>query len=280
MRPNAVAAADMAANGWQHYFNETAVPTGAAYSPHYGAQPAAYFLFAGEATGLHALFTAPARAYVRGVMGGFEAGEWRWCESMTNELGVLLLTAAWLVRVDDTPRQRAWLARVANALLDYQVASGGIKQFFGAGDEAGKCRDCPPTSNAAYGSGEAPLMFDGSEPLTDALYSTNFVLLGLREAVGATGGDPRYVEAEARLGEYLARTQVVSEAHPELAGAWFRAFDYERWEYWASDSDWGYGPWVTDGGWTNGNMIMTAIALRLANTTLYDTMMLEAKESD
>ena len=27
----------------------------------------------------------------------------------------------------------------------------------------------------------------------------------------------------------------MSEAHPELAGAWFRAFDYERWENWASD---------------------------------------------
>ena len=54
-------------------------------------------------------------------------------------------------------------------------------------------------------------------------------------------------------------------------GAWFRAFDFEKWEYWASDGDWGYGPWVTDNGWTNG-WIMTAMALRETNTTLWDVM--------
>lgn len=55
---------------------------------------------------------------------------------------------------------------------------------------------------------------------------------------GATG-EPMYAAAESKLVEFLAKTQVVSEAHPELSGAWFRAFDYERWEYWASDNDWG-----------------------------------------
>ena len=43
----------MAANGWQHYFNDATTPSGATYSPHYGAQPAAYFLVAGDATGLY-----------------------------------------------------------------------------------------------------------------------------------------------------------------------------------------------------------------------------------
>lgn len=100
---------------------------------------------------------------------------------MTNELSVLLLTVAWLVRADDTPLHRSWLSTVADRLLAYQLLSGGIKQFFGVGAEAGRCSACPPTSNAAYGGGEQPLMLDGSEPLTDSLYSLNFAIIGLRE---------------------------------------------------------------------------------------------------
>jgi len=54
-------------------------------------------------------------------------------------------------------------------------------------------------------------------------------------------------------------------------GAWFRAFDYDNEEFWSSDNDWGYGPWVTETGWSNG-WIMTALALRGANRTLRDIM--------
>ena len=68
-----------------------------------------------------------------------------------------------------------------------------------------------------------------------------------------------------------------SEVHSELDGSWFRAFDYDKWEYWASDGDWGYGPWVTDDGWTNG-WIQTALALRKGNTSLWDVMKMESDE--
>ena len=98
-------------------------------------------------------------------------------------------------------------ARRAGRLLAYQTAHGGIKQFFGAGPEAGKCSACVPASNAAYGDGEAPLMFDGDEPLTDSLYGLNFALIGLREAFGATG-DGAYGDAEAALAAYLAAHEV------------------------------------------------------------------------
>ena len=73
--------------------------------------------------------------------------------------------------------------------------------------------------------------------------------------------------AESKLAEFLIRTQVNSTVHPELSGAWFRAFDYDAWEYWASDNDWGYGPWTTETGWSNG-WIMTALAAREGNTTV------------
>lgn len=91
-------------------------------------------------------------------------------------------------------------------------------------------------------------MFSGDEPVTDSLYTLGFAFAGLREAYGATG-NATYAAAERKLADYMVRIQVKSAARPELSGAWFRAFDYGKQEYWSSDNDWGYGPWVTETGW-------------------------------
>ena len=37
--------------------------------------------------------------------------------------------------------------------------------------------------------------------------------------------------------------------HKDIDGAWFRAFDYNRWDYWASNADDGWGAWCTLCGW-------------------------------
>ncbi len=44
----------------------------------------------------------------------------------------------------------------------------------------------------------------------------------------------KYQEAAGKLSAYLTRIQVQSSKHKDLDGAWFRAFDYGRWDYWAS----------------------------------------------
>ena len=67
------------------------------------------------------LFLQPALAYVQGMMSSLEAGAWVWTQSMTNELSVMLLTAAWVVRVQDSIEHRQWLSTVADKLLAYQV---------------------------------------------------------------------------------------------------------------------------------------------------------------
>ena len=41
--------------------------------------------------------------------------------------------------------------------------------MFGQILEAEKGGPCPPKENAAYASGEGPIMFDGSEAITDSL---------------------------------------------------------------------------------------------------------------
>ena len=45
---------------------------------------------------------------------------------------------------------------------------------------------------------------------------------------------------EDRLAEYIVRLQTRSSEHPELDGAFFRAWDYRKWEVWASDADIGW----------------------------------------
>ena len=88
------------------------------------------------------------------------------------------------------------------------------------------------------------------------------------EASGATK-DPFYTEAEDKLAQFLCRIQVRSEAHPELDGAWYRAFDFRKWEYWASNGDSGWGAWCIETGWTQA-WITSVLAMRQMKTSLWD----------
>jgi hypothetical protein len=126
----------------------------------------------------------------------------------------------------------------------------------------------PPKSNDAYGTSEAPLIQENGDPVCDLLYTSNFAILGLHEAAAATG-DPFYLQAEDKLAELLCRIQIRSAAHPELDGAWFRAFDFKRWDYWASNSDWGWGPWSIESGWTQA-WITSVLAMRHLKTSCWE----------
>ena len=57
--------------------------------------------------------------------------------------------------------------------------------------------------------------------------------------------------------------------HPEFHGAYFRAFDFDKWEVWASDADLGWGAWSIETGWTQ-SWIATTLGLRVLNTSLWD----------
>ena len=141
----------------------------------------------------------------------------------------MLLPLAWLGRVQDTSLHRGWLSQVADDLLRSQQTCGAIREQIC--DVGWLCTPTSktPRSNQEYGHGEAPLQQSNTDPVTDALYTINFAALGLREAVAATG-NATLVAAEGKLSVYLARIQQRSKTHPELDGAWMRAFDYEKWE--------------------------------------------------
>ena len=177
----------------------------------------------------------------------------------------MLLPLAWLVRVEDSAEHRGWLSRVTGDLLAHQDDCGAIREEVGS---LGQGRYAPPESNEAYGTSEAPLIHENGNPLCDLLYTTNFAFIGLHEAAAATG-DGLYSAAEDRLARFLCRIQVSSSVHPELDGAWYRAFDFARWDYWASNADAGWGAWSIETGWTQG-WITAVLAMRQLGTSHWD----------
>jgi hypothetical protein len=250
---------DLEQLGWRH-FAERPVENPA---PHYEGYLWACFLWAYRATGERE-FLDKAEAGISRTMAVYPTG-WGMTNGMVLLRSRMLLPLAWLVRVDDTPLHRQWLFRVAADLLRHQDACGALREEVGDSD-----RGSAPSalSNAAYGTGETLVIQRNGDPATDLLYCSNFAVLGLHEAAAATG-DARLREAEDALARFLCRAQARSEAHPELDGAWFRAFDFDLWEYWGSSGDVGWGAWSIETGWTQA-WIVAVLGLRTMDTDLWD----------
>jgi hypothetical protein len=176
----------------------------------------------------------------------------------------MLLPLAWLVRVQDTDEHRQWLRQIARDMLKAQDATGAIREELGP---AGNGDYGPAKSNEDYGKHEATLIQANGDHIADMLYTTNFAFLGLHEAAAATGEDT-YKNASDRLARFLCRIQTRSETHPELDGWWFRAFDFQKWDYWASNADAGWGAWSTETGWTQ-SWIASVLGMRQMNTSLW-----------
>ncbi|HRN57430.1 MAG TPA: hypothetical protein PLL71_13305 [Agriterribacter sp.] len=169
----------------------------------------------------------------------------------------MLLPLSWLVRVEDTEEHRQWLDKMASELLKFQDGCGGLRVELGKGNlgMSGKT-----TSNETYGKYEAPLIAEDGDRVCDMLYTNNFAFFGLNEAAKATG-NPKYKAAVQKMSDFLTRIQVKSENHPDVDGAWFRAFDYGRWDYWASNADAGWGTWSTLTGWIQTWIVATQILI-------------------
>jgi hypothetical protein len=244
-------------NGWKAYHEKASIN----YSPSFEAYSWACFLWAYSKTGEQE-YLDKAKTGIRMTMDVYPNG-WRWGDNLDRSR--MLLALAWLVRVEDTAEHRGWLLQVAGDLLQNQQPSGAIPEQL-SGTSAGHY--VVPASNEAYGTSETPLIQHDGDPVTDQLYTTNFVLIGLREAVAATN-DPALKEAEDKLAEYVVRIQVRSDAIDYLDGTWFRAFDFGRWDYWSSSGDMGWGAWCAETGWGpawNG----IVLGLRLKQTSLWD----------
>jgi len=245
--------------GWEHYWRAPTVHL----APHYQAWIWASYLWLYDKT-KDPLLLERTRSAIRLMMDNYPDG-WRWTNGIQQERGRMLLTLAWLIRVDDRPEHRAWLQRLAGDMQKCQDASGAIREELGPPGHGGYR---PPVSNAEYGTREAAAIQENGDPMADMLYTCNFSFLGLHEAYAATG-DPRYRRLADGLAEFFVRIQVASRAHPELDGAWFRSFDYDKWDYWGSNADAGWGAWSVEVGWTQA-WIPTVLALRELELNLWD----------
>jgi len=246
-------------NGWRHYWNGERVN----YAPHYEAYLWACNLWAYHKTG-YKPFLDLTRNAIRMTVAAYP-DQWRWTNGIQQERARMLLPLAWLVRVEDTPEHREWLRKIAGEMLRFQDACGAIREELGA---PGKGSYGPPRSNEEYGKKEATLMQQNGDPLADMLYTSNFAFLGLHEAAAATG-EQMYIDASNKMADFFCRIQVRSEARPELDGWWYRAFEFKRWEYWASNADAGWGAWSTESGWTQ-SWIAGVLGMRQQKTSLWD----------
>jgi hypothetical protein len=230
----------------------------------YQAYPWALFLWAFSATGYEPFLNR----CEKGIRQTIEAyPQWRWSNSITSQLARLLLPLAWLVQVKDTPETRSWLRKISQELLSYQHSSGAIAERTGP---PGTGIQAPPASNKQYGGGEGTLIQQNGDSATDLLYTMNFAFIGLHEAYASTG-DLYYKRASDRIAAFLVRVQVQSSVHPQFDGAWYRAFDFVNWDYWASNSDSGWGAWCTESGWSQ-SWISTVFHLRIMDRSLWDIL--------
>lgn len=245
---------------WLEYYNEE-IDT---VAPHYQAYQWAVNLWMYELTGLDELLIKSERA-IEKAMERFP-DRLRWQNSLTGELARMLLPLSFLMRVNPTDKHRRWLYQAVDALLEYQVPCGAIRDAFG---DLSLGSYPPPQSNESYGTNEASLIQQNGDPATDMLYTTNWAFLGLWEASQVLRNN-RVKAAYEKLRDFLLRIQVRSEKYPYLDGAWMRSFDYEKWEYWGSAADIGWSAWSVETGWVNA-WIATVLMLEERGESLMQT---------
>jgi len=238
--------ADIIKNGWPFYYNRKLVHP----SPHFESWMWACYLWLYNKTHYEPLL-ARVKTAIKLTMEAYP-DKWRWGSSMQTQRARMILPLAWLLRIENTPEHHRWLDLVATDMLTNQVESGAIREELGKGK--GMFNELK--KNADYGSDEGSLIFKNGEEISCMLYTNNFAAFSLNEAAAATG-DGKYRTAANKLSDFLVRIQVHSKKHPDLDGAWFRAFDYGKWDYWASNSDAGWGAWCTLTGWIQSWIVTT-----------------------
>lgn len=240
---------DLQKKGWEHYWNRDVIHN----APHFESWTWACYLWLYNQTGYKPLLEKTKNA-IRMTMEAYP-DKWVWTNGIQQERARMVLPLAWLVQIENTEEHRKWLDILVSKLLENQVESGAIREELGG---EGKGRFGRTKSNADYGKHEAPLIFTNGDPIADMLYTSNFAFFSLNEAAYATG-NKKYTAAVAKLSDFLTRIQVKSDRYKDLDGAWFRAFEYKRWEYWGSNADAGWGVWGTLSGWTQSWIVATQV---------------------
>ncbi|MFD0831881.1 hypothetical protein [Mucilaginibacter boryungensis] len=242
---------DILKNGWKYYWNRDYIHL----SPHFESWMWACYLWLYHKTGYQPLLDKTKTA-IRLTMEAYPK-KWLWGSSLQSQRAQMILPLAWLVRIEDTEEHRRWLDIVVSDMLRCQATCGAIREEVGEGK--GQFKELK--SNKDYGTDEGSMIFKNDDPVADMLAANNFALFSLNEAAHATG-NRAYKAGVDKLSDFLTRIQINSEKYKDLDGGWFRGFDYSRWDYWASNSDAGWGAWCTLTGWSQSWIVATQVQVQ------------------
>ncbi|WP_438347627.1 hypothetical protein ACP8HI_18380 [Paenibacillus sp. FA6] len=160
-------------------------------------------------------------------------------QSQTQELCRLILPLAWLYEITKEEQHLQWLYQVSHDLQAFVHPSGAYIEWdegYGA------------AMRHEGGSGESSLLGRNGDPVTDQLYSNNWLPIGWMQAYFITGDD-WFKERWTETVRFMLSSQIHS-VDPMIDGCWTRAFDVELMEVYGNPADVGWGPWAVESGWT------------------------------
>ena len=164
--------------------------------------------------------------------------------SETEENCRMILPLAVLYQVTGKEEHKAWLYRVTEELQKVRHESGAYREW-----DTGYRANCSRREN-----GECALLAENGDPVSDLLYSVNWLPLGFSYAYLATG-DEMFRRLWLDVAGFMVSCQIRSE-DPTLDGAWARAFDLKRWEINGVPHDIGWAPCCVESGWTVGEILV------------------------
>lgn len=219
-------------------------------SAHYTATSLAAFLLAYKKCG-KAEYLETGRKGLETLMGLYP--ETRREQSETEEMCRLILPLAVLYDVTGEEKHKEYLYRVTNDLEEHRHPFGGYMEW-----DTGYKAACSRESR-----GECSLLTENGDPVTDSLYSMNWLPLGFAYAYHATG-DEYFHNLWKNVITFYLRTQIHSE-DPLLNGAWCRAFDMDLQEAYGCPHDVGWAANCCETGWTVAEILMGMMFMEFKN---------------
>ena len=165
-------------------------------------------------------------------------------QSETEELCRLILPLAALYGATGEEKHRDMLYRVTADLETHRHPSGGWCEW-----DTGYKASCSRESR-----GECSLLTENGDPVSDLLYSVNWLPVGFAFAHHVTG-DAMFRDLWHDAAAFFLRSQVRSE-DPKTDGSWCRAFDLDLNEAYGCPHDVGWAACCSESGWTDAEILM------------------------
>jgi len=223
------------------------------FIPHFISKPVATLAYAYQATGDRKFLDGALRA-MDALLATFPDIDL--VISRTVNLAQLLWALAICYRVTQRPDILGAMKYCGRFLRRHQHSSGGIHEW-----------DNPTAEKLR--AGDTGVFHRNGEPVCDLMYSNAFAAINLQVAHGVSGVE-MFGETAVKLLDFLCAVQMTGP-DAQRRGAWMRAFHTGHWEYYGSNADYKWGPYVIESGWSNA-----PIGIALAMYLLEDDVFVSA----